>query len=109
VRLRGALPPHQGPLQVVRGPDLPVHQPSERALHAAGVAMAERAPRVPGRPRRGVAGLAAATALAALASGCTARHSHRTATAVPVRSPSPLPWHRPIGPADPLRVLLVGD
>ena len=47
-----ALPRHQGAVEVVRGPDLQVHQQEERGQHAARVAVAHRPPRVPFRSRR---------------------------------------------------------
>ena len=49
VPLRRALQHPKGAVQVVRGPDLQVHQQEQRGLHAPRVGLAERAPRVPRR------------------------------------------------------------
>ena len=52
VLLRRALSPHEGTVAMVRGPDLRLHQPTERGLDASRLGVADRAPGVPRRPRR---------------------------------------------------------
>src|SRR2546426_765927 len=47
-----AIPHHEGVARLVRGPDLPLHQQEERAVHARRRGLALGPPRVPPRPDR---------------------------------------------------------
>src|SRR5207244_2796860 len=47
-----AIPHHEGVVRLARGPDLPLHQQEERAVHARRRGLALGPPRVPPRPDR---------------------------------------------------------